>query len=206
MREENEPLQKARYLQGMWVFLGSEILFFSGIFLGLVVYRHLYPEAFVEGSRKTTLWMGAVNTFLLLASSWLIAEYLEKRREARQTGARMPGHARLWIAGFLGCGFLILKFWEYSEHIRAGLFPGSHWHAASSVHAQLPLFFFLYFFVTGLHALHLLIGLVVLLILMGRKVSEKKMDLLWENFGLYWHFVDIIWVFLFTFFYLGAPR
>ena len=183
-----EKTQSAATL-GMWIFLGSELLFFGGLFLSLTIYRHVYPEAFSEGTKHLNAWIGAVNTLILLTSSMTIALAVENKKP----------RIYLLLSFVLGILFLLLKAYEYYQHYQEGLFPILKWGGGHS--PQLLLFFLLYFLTTGIHALHLIIGLSFILWLSFRH-SKNEADAFLKNIGLYWHFVDIIWVFIFPLLYL----
>jgi cytochrome c oxidase subunit 3 len=186
---------------GMWIFLATEVLFFGGLFTGYTIYRSAYPAAFGEASRHLDIVLGAVNTGVLLLSSLSMAMAVQSAQLGKQR--RLLGF--LTSTAVLGAVFLAIKFTEYAqkfhEHLVPGLqfaFPGSE-----SQHAQL--FFSFYFAMTGLHALHMMIGIVMIGVLMvmtltGRFTPEYHTPI--ETIGLYWHFVDIVWVFLFPLLYL----
>jgi len=184
---------------GMWTFLSTEILFFGGTILSYVVYRHSYPGAWAEGSRHTSLLLGTLNTAVLLTSSLTMALAI---------GSARVGDSK-WILRWLGVtflfglGFLALKGLEYSEHIRDHLFPGPGFDPKLSAKTQL--FFYHYWVMTGLHALHVIIGLTAILFMavfnMRKRFTIENHNPL-EVTGLYWHFVDIVWVFLYPLFYL----
>jgi cytochrome c oxidase subunit 3 len=176
-------------LLGMWIFLATEILLFSMLFFTFGLYRHLYPADFSLGTNHLNLVIGTINTAVLLTSSFTMVLAVHQKGSSK-----IPFLATL----ALGALFLVLKAYEYLAHYHEGLFPILNWQPpAGSPH--LLLFFFLYFFMTGLHALHLLIGLV--LVSMATAHGRKKQDFL-ENIGLYWHFVDVVWIFLFPALYL----
>lgn len=187
---------------GMWLFLGTEILLFGGLFLGLSAYRVLYPAEFALGSHHMALWMGTANTFVLLTSSLSMALAV---RAAQNDSAKLTALLLLVTAG-LGAVFLGIKFTEYADHIQHGLWPGPGFHVeGTSAPERVRLFFLLYFIMTGLHALHLTIGigLVSLMALLAwRKAFIPAAYTPVEMTGLYWHLVDIVWIFLFPMFYL----
>jgi cytochrome c oxidase subunit 3 len=192
---------------GMWVFLSTEILFFGGVLLAYTVYRTRYEEAFAAGSHELDLWLGTLNTAVLLTSSLTMA--LSVR--AAQTARRGLLIALLAATLALGSAFIVIKGVEYYHKYVHGLMPLAglpfRWEGASAGHVEL--FFGLYFVLTGIHALHMLIGLGILLVLIGK---AWRGDLLGEFSapvhitGLYWHFVDIVWVFLFPLLYLIGAR
>lgn len=184
--------EKKTAILGMWVFIGSEVLFFGGLFLALTVYRELFTTEFAVGTRHMNLWLGTANTAILLTSSWLLAMALEKIKGGERA------FLLLLATISLGVLFLFVKGYEYFLHYQDGLFPGLRWAPPLGASPQLVLFFFLYFFMTALHGLHVLIGLGLISFVTFRRNSEGFS----ENVGLYWHFVDIVWVFLFPMLYL----
>jgi cytochrome c oxidase subunit III len=189
---------------GIWLFLATEIMFFGGMFLAYAVYRRQDEAAFAAASGRLDLWLGAVNTAVLLCSSLTMALAVHSAEIAQ----RKPLIALLALTLFLGTVFLGIKGYSYHHEYTSGLMPLAGlpfvWQGTTSAgHAQM--FFNLYFLMTGVHALHMLIGMVVLTIL---TIKAFRGGLLGEfsapvNItGLYWHFVDIVWVFLFPFLYL----
>ncbi|PTY06935.1 cytochrome oxidase subunit III [Opitutaceae bacterium EW11] len=185
---------------GMWTFLATEILFFGGLFTGYTVLRWAHPHAFAEGSRHLEFWIGTANTAVLLTSSLFVAlADLAIKRDDRRAARR-----HLVAAGLLGAAFLGLKGFEYFQKFQEHLVPGSGFDAHGAQPA-LQLFFFLYFLMTGLHALHMLFGLGAigwLLRQIGRgAVSRERPDAV-AIVGLYWHFVDCVWIFLYPLLYL----
>jgi cytochrome c oxidase subunit 3 len=188
---------------GMWLFLFTEMLLFGGLFLVYAVYRRAHAEAFHGASRELELGFGAGNTVLLLTSSLTMAAGV-----AAFESGRIVRSARL-IAATAGMGmvFLLNKGFEWGAKFHAGLYP-----TAAVLEARDPgekLFFSLYFAMTGLHGLHVLVGasvLSVVLILVHRAGTDapRRYPGVVENAGLYWHLVDIVWIFLFPLFYLIA--
>jgi cytochrome c oxidase subunit 3 len=186
---------------GMWVFLTTEILFFGGLFVTYLVYRHWYPEAFIAGSRELLVWAGTTNTAVLITSSLTMALAVR----AAQMGERRTLMIFLVITMMLGCAFLGIKAFEYyTEYVERHIpGPGFQFEAAQFKHAQL--FFSLYFVMTGLHAIHMVIGLGIMLVMLwwawrGTITTDYYSPI--EISGLYWHFVDIVWIFLFPLLYL----
>jgi cytochrome c oxidase subunit III len=184
---------------GMWLFLFTELLLFGGLFLVYMVYRFIYHDAFLQASTDLNVWFGGVNTVVLLSSSMTVAMSIT----AMQKGNSNLSKKLLWLTIVAAGIFLVIKSFEWSAKFEHGLFPGM------AHYSELPngerLFFFLYFFMTGLHALHVIVGAVFLLIVIRginkQNVSQDKYMLL-ENGGLYWHLVDLIWIYLFPLFYL----
>jgi cytochrome c oxidase subunit 3 len=200
---------------GMWVFIAQEILFFGGLFATYTVYRSSYPDAFYAGSHHLNWRIGAFNTLVLIASSFTMAMAVYSAGMGR--ARRIVGF--LLATVLLGSVFLGVKYYEYSEKIRpcfgmgAGsgcLLPGEHFdpsvlHLAGAAGEHAQIYFSLYFGMTGLHALHMIVGIPIILVIAlaaarGRYTPEWHTPV--ELVGLYWHFVDIIWIFLFPLFYL----
>jgi cytochrome c oxidase subunit 3 len=186
---------------GMWVFLMTEVLFFGGLFAAYAVYRVSYPQAFARGSHELDLMLGTVNTVILITSSLTMALAVY----AAQTGSRRQLILLLIVTMLLGLAFLGVKGLEYYHKFIEHHVPGSgfEFEAAYFKHAQI--FFSLYFVMTGLHALHMIIGIGVLAWMLFR-ASSGTITAAYatpiEISGLYWHFVDIMWIFLFPLLYL----
>jgi cytochrome c oxidase subunit 3 len=196
--------QKDASTLGMWIFLITEVMFFGGLFLAYTVYRHVYPEIFAIASTTLNVYIGAANTVVLLCSS--LTMVLAVR--AAQLGQKNAIILFLILTLILGGVFLGVKAYEWNEKFEEHHIPGASFHLEGvspdqEGHAQL--FFSLYFAMTGLHALHMIIGagLLTYLILEARKgryTAEYNTPV--DLIGLYWHFVDIIWIFLFPLLYL----
>lgn len=192
--------QKEAGLFGIWVFLASEILFFGALILTYSVYRVANPEAFAAAARETNVVFGTINTAILLTSSLTMAV-------ASQAAAAAQGFRRLIVAclvatALLGVAFLVVKGFEYREDIEKHLVPGAGF-ALKERAAQL--FFGLYWLVTGIHAVHLTIGIVMIsrLAIVGwRQITTLDDNPEVEVTGLYWHLVDIVWIFLYPLIYL----
>jgi cytochrome c oxidase subunit 3 len=184
---------------GMWVFLASEILFFGGLFLAYTVYRHSYPAPFAEAGRRVKILYGTANTALLLTSSLTMSLAIH----AAQEGRRRPLIRFLVATILLGCCFLTVKGFEYKSDITEHLVPGRHFTAG--LPAQTQLFWFLYWMATGVHSIHLLAGIIVLACI-TRLAGKRCFSVAHHNpvliSGLYWHFVDLVWVWLYALFYL----
>jgi cytochrome c oxidase subunit 3 len=186
---------------GMWIFLATEIMFFGGMFLGYAVYRLSYHAAFVEASHHLDVVLGGVNTAVLLCSSLTMAIAVH----AAQHGSRKSIALFLGLTILLGSVFLGIKGIEYHHKYEEQLIPGPGFHLASPESARAQLFFSFYFAMTGMHALHMVIGVgmmavLIVMALKGRFTAEYNAPV--EMVGLYWHFVDIVWVFLFPLLYL----
>lgn len=193
--------QREAATMGMWLFIATEILLFGGMLLCYTAYRHAYPQAFAEASRHTLIAFGATNTAVLLISSTVMAFAVRAARENRRGLLGLL----LLITASLGALFLVIKGFEYAREIHEHLLPGSTFHidAADLKHAEM--FFYIYWLTTGVHALHVTIGVVLITFFALRawftdafRNHDTPVDLL----GLYWHFVDIVWVFLFPLIYL----
>jgi cytochrome c oxidase subunit 3 len=186
---------------GIWVFLGTEVVFFGGLFATYLVYRTLYPDAFVAASHELVIWAGTLNTAVLITSSLTMALAVR----AAQTGERRQLLAFLVVTMVLGAAFLGIKAFEYYTEFTEHHVPGPAFQFGAPYVRQAQLFFSLYFVMTGLHALHMIIGLgimAVMLWLSWRGTIGQEYYTPLEIAGLYWHFVDIIWIFLFPLLYL----
>jgi cytochrome c oxidase subunit III len=186
---------------GMWLFIATEILFFGGMFLGYTAYRYAYPQAFAEASRHTLIAFGGTNTAVLLISSTAMAFAVRVARENR----RRLLVSLLLLTASLGALFLVIKGFEYAREISEHLLPGSSFHIAAAEPSKAEMFFYIYWLMTGVHALHVTIGVVLITIFAARAWLTDAFanhDTPVELLGLYWHFVDIVWVFLFPLIYL----
>jgi len=184
---------------GMWLFIFTELLLFAGLFITYSVYRYKNWQAFHLAAEELDVFIGALNTVILLISSATIAMSITALQQKRKL-------LSLCLMGFtmlVGIIFLINKYFEWSLKFEHGLYPGSE--TLVELGKGEVLFFGLYFFMTGLHALHIIIGLgfigFVFNYVIKEKITHDNYALL-ENAGLYWHLVDIIWIFLFPLFYL----
>lgn len=186
---------------GMWVFLVTEILFFGGLFLAYTVYRAQYPRAFAEASRHLDITLGTLNTAVLIISSLTMALAVY----SAALGRRKAIMGFLGATMALGATFLGVKAVEYAHKFHDHLVPGAGFRFPGPDAKQAEIFFSLYFAMTGLHAAHMVIGLGLLTVLVlqakkGRYGPEYYTPV--EISGLYWHFVDIVWIFLFPLLYL----
>jgi cytochrome c oxidase subunit 3 len=186
----------------MWVFLATEVMFFGGVFAAYAVYRDLYLAGFEAGSHLLSIRLGALNTVVLLCSSLTMALAVR----AASLGKRKNLVTFLVLTLLLGLAFVGVKLvFEWYHDFQIGLAPGVNW-TYEGLHARsVQLFFVFYFSLTGIHALHMVIGVGVLSVLIamaarGRFTPENSNAI--EMAGLYWHFVDIIWIFLFPLLYL----
>lgn len=186
---------------GMWAFLITEIMFFGGLFAAYTVYRIQYPAAFVAASHLLDYKLGAVNTAVLICSSLTMALAVR----AAQLGQRRTLIVFLVLTMTLGATFLGIKAVEYTHKFHEQLVPGPKFTPDVSPNREAQLFFLLYFSMTGLHALHMVIGIGVLAWLLVRAVRGHFSPAYYspvEMSGLYWHFVDIVWIYLFPLLYL----
>jgi cytochrome c oxidase subunit 3 len=186
---------------GMWLFLVTEVLFFGGLFLVYSVYRGWYPRAFAAASHELIVWAGTLNTAVLITSSLTMALAVH----AAQMGRRRALVALLLVTMALGCVFLGVKAFEYRTEYLEHHIPGFGFQFEPEYFLHAQIFFSLYFIMTGLHALHMIIGLGVMAVMVwmssrGTITSEYYNPI--EVSGLYWHFVDIVWIFLFPLLYL----
>lgn len=184
---------------GMWLFLYSEIILFGGLFVLYAVYFHRYSEFFVEGGRQLDRVIGALNTIVLLVSSFTVASSITAIQRSKK------GQAVSFLLFSIFCGFVFLvnKYFEWGAKFHHDIYPNS----ATLVDGEpgINIFFGMYYAITGLHGLHVIIGMtllaVALVYVIQGKVTNNRYGLL-ENAGLYWHLVDLIWIFVFPLFYL----
>src|SRR5262245_46036476 len=191
--------ERASTTLGMWTFLATELLLFGALFTAYIVFRWLYPDSFAVASDRLNLLIGAVNTFVLLTSSFTMVLAVHAARAERKR--------RLFVlliaTAALGLMFLALKAVEYAIDFHEDLVPGvafrpADW-AAPAHPGPVQIFFVLYYVMTGVHAVHLTFGIVVMLILAiqaHRGAFAQGRDGPVEFWGLYWHFVDVVWLFL----------
>jgi cytochrome c oxidase subunit 3 len=187
---------------GIWVFLATELMFFGPLFFGYYYGRTHFPEGFAAASRHTEVMLGTINTAILLTSSMLMAIAVEARKaNATRLATRM-----LLLVAALGIAFLVIKGTEYRHEWQEHLFPGAGFFFPEHQHAGAArMFYFLYFGMTGLHALHLIIGIVMVLVFtlgLSRGARRFANTERIEVAALYWHFVDAVWIFLYPILYL----
>jgi cytochrome c oxidase subunit III len=215
---DNMEQQKEASFLGMWVFLITEIMFFGGLFVAYLVYRYLYYTTFAAGSSSLDISLGAINTAVLIASSLTMAMGVYSSQVGRQKRLVMY----LVLTLILGCTFLGIKVIEYKDKYDHHHIPGQNFHFVAEAkpqgdaaghqqplvavdQGQAQLFFSLYFAMTGMHALHMIVGaglLLTLIFMALRGMFTPDWHTPVENIGLYWHFVDIVWIFLFPLLYL----
>jgi cytochrome c oxidase subunit III len=184
---------------GMWLFLFTELLLFGGLFLVYMIYRFMYHADFLTASHELNVLIGTINTIVLLTSSMTVAMSIT----AMQKGNLKLSRILIWLTLLAALIFMVNKYFEWSVKFEHGLFPGM------AHYGTLPdgerLFFFLYFFMTGLHALHVVVGGIFLLFVIrgiNKKTVRPDKYMMQENAGLYWHLVDLIWIYLFPLLYL----
>ncbi len=189
--------------QGIWLFMVTEILMFGGLFVGYFLFHHKYPEMFAEGAKQLSWVMGTINTCVLLFSSWTMALAVMYT----QKGERDKAFNMLMVT--IGCGliFMVVKYIEYTSKIHHGFLPGIWLNTehVNPVHSNLGLYFGFYFCMTGLHGFHVLCGMVLMGWVAKRiKSGELGADYFTpvEGVGIFWHIVDLIWIFLFPLLYL----
>lgn len=188
---------------GLWLFLVTEVLLFGGLFVAYILFRALYPDMFAEAHHHLDKVMGAVNTVVLICSSLSMAmavHYVQNNN--RKVAIRL-----LTFTVLCGAAFMVVKFFEYKAKFDHHLFPNSSFDFAAFKHSNANLFYSLYFLMTGLHGVHVLVGmsLITWMIVRTRRnefSSEYYTPV--ELTGLYWHLVDLIWIYLFPLLYLIA--
>jgi cytochrome c oxidase subunit 3 len=196
---QEKPVDYTGSKMGMWIFLFTELLFFGGLFLLYAVYRSQHTQEFHTAADELNRLIGSVNTIILITSSLTMALSVSAMKRADLQLSRIFQFCTI----LLGVAFLVVKYFEWSAKIGHGIFPGSP--DMLNLEQGAVLFYSLYFVMTGLHGLHVLAGIIVLtlmLVLSARyKIHERDFIKL-ENAGLYWHLVDIVWIFLFPLLYL----
>jgi cytochrome c oxidase subunit III len=192
--------------EGIWLFMVTEILMFGGLFVGYFIFHSLYPEMFSLGASFLDWRMGAFNTMVLLLSSWTMAYSIN----LIQRGQNAKANKTLLITIICGLIFMVVKYFEYSHKFHEGLLPGRFFsHGLDPAHAEIGknigMYFGFYFCMTGLHGTHVLIGMCLIGWLM---VRNKRGDFsphhytAVEGVGIFWHIIDLIWIFLFPLLYL----
>ncbi len=195
----SSQIDRAGIKLGMWLFLYSEIILFGGLFVLYAAYLHRYSEFFAEGGKELNRVIGTINTVVLLVSSFTVAASIT----AIQRNARKQTIGFLIFSIFCGIVFLVNKYFEWGTKIHHGIYPNSE--TLVSGEPGVNIFFGLYYVITGLHGLHVIIGMVLLSIslvfVLTGKITSSRFSML-DNAGLYWHLVDLIWIFVFPLFYL----
>lgn len=188
--------------QGVWLFMATEIMMFGGLFVGYFIYRMKYPEAWVEGGSLLSWKLGALNTLVLLFSSFTMAQAVTETMK----GQNKKALNLVIITTLCAFAFMVVKYFEYTGKIHHGLFPGLDiWDPSAVQNEGTRLFLLFYFLMTGLHGFHIVIGIGLMFWLMKRLKNDEfspKYYTAVEGVGLYWHIVDIIWIYLFPLMYL----
>jgi cytochrome c oxidase subunit III len=187
---------------GMWVFLVTEIMFFGGLFMAYLVYRHASPAGFQEASHHLNIYWGTANTAILIISSLTMALAVRSAQTSQPRGTQV---LFLGLTILLGLAFLGIKAIEYTDKFKDHIVPGPYFQWEGTHAKAAEQFYSLYFAMTGLHALHMVIGvgiMSVILILAWWNTFDDEYYTPVEVAGLYWHFVDIVWIFLFPLLYL----
>ncbi|HTW50872.1 MAG TPA: cytochrome c oxidase subunit 3 [Stellaceae bacterium] len=186
---------------GIWGFIATEVLFLGGLFCAYTVYRYLQPAAVIEAARHTKIVIGSVNTGVLLTSSFFMSW---ASLAARAGQSRLLGWLML-IAAALGVVFVALKGLEYAQEITEHLWPGQHFSLDIAEPREGEVFYFIYWLLTGIHALHLIVGICAVSVI-ARRAMRGEFSAAYHSpvrvVSLYWHFVDIVWIFLFVLIYL----
>jgi cytochrome c oxidase subunit 3 len=196
---EEMPQQREAATLGMWTFLATEILFFGAMFLAYIVYRTSFPDAFALASHHTLVTYGTINTAILLTSSFTMALAVHAAKEGNNSlVVRLLG-----LTVLMGIAFLVIKGFEYSDDLKEHLWPGPHFKP--DLPPQSQIFWVLYWIMTGVHAVHVTVGVCVISYI-ARMAAKRKFSPEYytpvEMTGLYWHFVDVIWIFLYPLLYL----
>ncbi|MBI2519824.1 MAG: cytochrome c oxidase subunit 3 family protein [Bdellovibrio sp.] len=185
---------------GIWLFLATEVLMFGGLFVAYAIFRNMYPSVFHDASQLLDMQLGAMNTVILIASSYCMAQAVHYTQKGE------THHAFTLILLTILCAlfFLGVKYFEYQHKFHEGLLPGMNFTHANATR-EMGIFFGLYFVMTGLHAIHILVGIGLmawLLLRFKRNEFSPHYFIPVDGVGLYWHIVDIIWIFLFPLLYL----
>jgi cytochrome c oxidase subunit III len=204
LADQFETLEKQDHAArlAMWIFLGSETLLFAGLFALYATYRVMYPFEFHEALLQNDTLLGTTNTVVLITSSFTVALAVHYVREDRSRLAALL----LGLSTAFGATFLVLKFVEYADHIHHHAFPAGMYAMAEAPPNGVIMGQTLYWFMTALHALHVIAGMVLLgIVAIGcaRRRYGRERHIIVENAGLYWHLVDVVWIFLWPLFYLA---
>ena len=184
---------------GMWFFLFTEVLFFGGMFLLYSIFRYKYAQDFHAGAAEENIVLGTINTVILLTSSLTIALSIAAIKKGKKISSSCLQLATI----LMGVAFLVIKYFEWDAKISLGIYPNSP--VLLALEKGQILFFGLYYVMTGLHGLHVLVGVVVISFMLHftkRETINSENYARLENTGLYWHFVDIVWIYLYPLFYL----
>lgn len=200
---KDEVHQYSSSKEGIWIFMATEILMFGGLFVGYTIYHMLYPEMFAEGAKYLDWKMGFINTLVLIFSSFTMALgiYYNQKNQSKK--------ASIALAATILCGavFMVIKYFEYTHKFHLGIFPGQMLDVEKvhPQHANLGLYFGFYYCMTGLHGLHVLIGMGLITWCLIRNMRGDFHSNYYtpvEGVGIFWHVIDLIWIFLFPLLYL----
>ena len=189
--------------EGVWLFLTTEILMFGGLFIAYIMFKSRYPELFVTGHHYLNWKLGALNTVVLLTSSLTMALSIHFIQKGQNDKAKLS----LWITLACAAIFMVVKYFEYTHKIHVGTLPNKFFsfNVPEGEAKNLALYFGLYFVMTGLHGIHVLVGIGLIYWIirrLGRGDFHPKKYTAVEGVGLYWHLVDLIWIYLFPLLYL----
>lgn len=200
-RSAEEQYQSSK--EGIWLFMVTEILMFGAILIGYIIFRNIYPEMFAEGAKSLDWRLGFVNTLVLIFSSFTMAISISFAQKNQTKNAAIA------LATTVLCGaiFMCIKYFEYTHKFHMGLYPGKFLDvtAVGAEHANLGMYFGFYYTMTGLHGIHVLVGMALITWLLFRTIRGDFHSQYWvpiEGVGIFWHIVDLIWIFLFPLLYL----
>jgi cytochrome c oxidase subunit 3 len=189
---------------GMWLFLATEVLLFGGLFVGFGLMQQRYPREFVEAHERLSRWQGALNTIVLLISSYTMVMAVDSARKNKRTATER------YLLATIACAviFLVVKYFEYSHKFEEGWLPGVYYHGIGDAFPEshgYATFFSFYFMMTGLHGIHIVVGIALLSWILQRTKRGEFSSAYYtpvDLVGLYWHLVDMIWIYLFPLYYL----
>lgn len=200
---KDEVHQYSSNKEGIWLFMATEILMFGGLFVGYTIYHTIYPEMFAEGAKYLDWKMGFVNTLVLIFSSFTMALgiYYNQKNQSKK--------ATIALAATIFCGavFMVIKYFEYTHKFHLGIYPGRMLDIdkVHPVHANLGMYFGFYYCMSGLHGIHVLIGMGLITWCLIRNMRGEFHSNYYtpvEGVGIFWHIIDLIWIFLFPLLYL----
>ena len=186
---------------GMWLFLLTEILLFGGVFVAYAVYRSWYPDMFINAHKELNVWLGGINTLVLITSSLTVALAIRCMQLNNKRGTLINLALTVILAGV----FMVIKYFEYSHKFHVGQLPGNFYTFTGIEGTNPHVFFSIYFTLTGIHGFHVLVGMAVLSWMMLKTAKNEFSSEYYtpiEMSGLYWHLVDLVWIFLFPLLYL----
>ncbi len=187
--------------EGIWLFMVTEILMFGGLFVGYFLMHGKFPETFSEGASHLDWKMGSINTVVLILSSWTMAYSIN----LIQTGKNKQANVTLIATILCGAIFMCIKYFEYSHKFHDGLLPGRFFHHPEAIAQNLGLYFGFYFSMTGLHGIHVICGMGLITWILIRNIRgdfDPHYYTAVEGVGIFWHIVDLVWIFLFPLLYL----